>query len=218
MGEPRKVFRIEEIAVMRRQPLAEAVPAAPGYAEIMQELSALRALITPAAPSPAADMPQRAGIERLTSALNLLHAVLRGTQHERAGCNDQAPTTRITHELEAVRKGSEEATQKILAAAEEIDQAANNLSAALKDKIDRGLAQDIQDRVVHIFEACNFQDLISQRVAKVLATLKDIEAEIARARAEIARARTAPAMHGPRLESDHGHASQGDIDILFERA
>ncbi len=79
MGEPRKVFRIEEIAVMRRQPLAEAVPAAPGYAEIMQELSALRAIIAPAPPSPAADIPQRAGIERLTSALNLLHAVLRGT-------------------------------------------------------------------------------------------------------------------------------------------
>jgi chemotaxis protein CheZ len=120
--------------------------------------------------------------------------------------------TRIAHELEAVSQGSEEATQKILAAAEDIDQVADNLTAVLKDEIDRGLAQDIRDRVVQIFEACNFQDLTSQRVAKVMAALKEIEAEIARALAEIAPARAAPPVHGPRFESDNGHASQRDID------
>jgi chemotaxis protein CheZ len=95
---------------------------------------------------------------------------------------------------------------------------ADNLTAALKDEIGRGLAQDIRDRVVQIFEACNFQDLTSQRVAKVMLALKEIEAEIARALAAIAPALAAPAVHGPRLESDSGHASQRDIDLMFDRA
>jgi hypothetical protein len=51
-----------------------------------------------------------------------------------------------------------------------------------------------------------------------MAALKDIEAEIARALAEISPARGAPAVHGPRLESDSGNASQRDIDLMFDRA
>ena len=122
---------------------------------------------------------------------------------------------RIASELEAVMQGSEQATQKILAAAEEIDQAANNLSAALKGKSEQGLAQDIRDRVIAIFEACNFQDLTSQRVAKVMATLARIERQIARALEELARGNAAPPMHGPRLESDRGHVSQSEVDSMF---
>jgi len=40
----------------------------------------------------------------------------------------------------------------------------------LKDNFERGLAQDIRDQVTQIFEACNFQDLTSQRVVKVRAS------------------------------------------------
>jgi chemotaxis protein CheZ len=125
------------------------------------------------------------------------------------------PASRIAHELEAVSKDIEVATQKILAAAEDIDQAADNLAAAFKDGIDRGLAQDIRDRVVQIFEACNFQDLTSQRVSKVMATLDRIEGQITRALAELTRADDPLVMHGPRLDGDRGHVSQNDIDSMF---
>ncbi len=74
--------------------------------------------------------------------------------------------------------GTAQATQKILAAAEEIDQAADSLSAALKGRIEQGAAQDIRDLVIRIFEACNFQDLIGQRITKVMATLKPIEDQL----------------------------------------
>ena len=111
-------------------------------------------------------------------------------------------------------KGCEQATQKILAAAEEIDQAANNLSAALKGNSEQGLAQDIRDRVIAIFEACNFQDLTSQRVAKVLAAFGGIEQQIARVLDELTR-EPAPPMHGPRLENDRGHVSQREVNSLF---
>jgi hypothetical protein len=53
MVERRKVFRIEEIAAGQRKTPADETVAASGYAEIMQELRALRALIAPSrSPSP----------------------------------------------------------------------------------------------------------------------------------------------------------------------
>ena len=112
---------------------------------------------------------------------------------------------------------SELATQKILAAAEDIDQAANNLSAALKGDFESGLAQDIRDRVIQIFEACNFQDVTSQRVAKVMATFAGLERQIAGVLNELAGVDAAPPLHGPHLAGDPGHVSQSDVDSLFDR-
>ena len=220
MAEPRKIFRIEETAAMRLEPLVEDNPAALAHAEIMHELGALRLLMAsaPSARSARTDVSQRGEVTRLASELHLIHSVIRGTQSEPLdpGLRLQAEQmTRVACELDAVIKGSEQATQKILAAAEDIDQAANNLSAALKGEIEQGLAQDIQDRVIEIFEACNFQDLTSQRVAKVMVTLDRIEGQITRALAELTKADDPPVMHGPRLDGDRGHASQNDIDSMF---
>jgi chemotaxis protein CheZ len=221
MAERRRIFRIEETAATRLEPPAEDNPAAHAHAEIMHELGTLRSLLaaTPSAPaSRRADIVPRSDIARLASELHLIHAVIRGTQSEPLdpGLRLQAEQmTRVAHELDAVIRGSEQATQKILAAAEDIDQAANNLSAALKGELEQGLAQDIRDRVIEIFEACNFQDLTSQRVVKVMATLDRIEAQITRALAELAEAGGQPRMHGPRLESERGHVSQNDIDSMF---
>ena len=64
--------------------------------------------------------------------------------------------------------------------AEEIDQLASTLAARLKDEQSGALVQDIQERVIKIFEACNFQDLTGQRITKVVATLKFIETHIMR--------------------------------------
>jgi chemotaxis protein CheZ len=103
-----------------------------------------------------------------------------------------------------------------LDAAESIDQAANNLAGLLKGHFECGLAQDIRDRVIQIFEACNFQDLTSQRVAKVRASFNSLDRQITRALEEMARADTAPPLHGPRLGDNTSHVSQSDIDSLFE--
>jgi chemotaxis protein CheZ len=218
MGEPRKVFRIEEMAAPRRAAPSDDAPAPP-LAEIMDELAALRATLTAEPHWPAAARGLRHdAIDRLTAKLRLIRSTITGAEQEHAGANGArslaVPATRITHELEAVMQGSEQATEKILAAAEEIDQAANNLSASLKSDSEQGLAQDIRDRVIAIFEACNFQDLTCQRVAKVMASLGRIEHQIARTLDELSRD-AAPAMHGPRLEGDGGHASQSDVDFMF---
>jgi chemotaxis protein CheZ len=215
MAEQRKVFRIEETAA----DLQSDDPQALRHAGLMQELRTLRTMLAAGAPQPApAESLRHATTERLISELHTIQSRLGGTPPHPAGreaWQTPAAAARIADELEAVMKGSEQATERILAAAEDIDQTANNLSAVLKDRAEQELAHDIRDRVIQIFEACNFQDLTSQRVAKVMATLRRIDEQISIALNGFARADAAPAASGPRLESDHGHASQSEIDTLF---
>ena len=236
MAAPRKIFRIEEtpaarIAAGGMRPAARRTEFMPAQdlkkqdlkEQDLQELAALRsAFAAPAAPFVQADI-SGAGNGRLTSELHLIAGRLTG---DAANSGDEetgpVPLTRIAHELLAVTTGTEQATQKILAAAEEIDQLANNLSAALKGKIEQGLAQDIQDLVIRVFEACNFQDLIGQRVSKVMTTLKFVEDHISSVLDEIKNMSARPSgeaaqyLHGPRLDDDSGHVSQTDIDAIFD--
>ncbi len=225
MAGPRKVFRIEETAAARQRPNLESARGALPDAEIVRELRALRAALV--APAPAS--PGNGGVHRQASRLGLIAGAIHGGDTNDAAAaaagagasaaNEAMP--RIARELNAVVESSERATQKILTAAEDIDVAAGNLSAALGGSIEQGLAQDIQDLVIQIFEACNFQDLIGQRIAKVLATLDVVEDHIARVLDEIknasagARRCGANSLHGPRLDSDSGHASQDEVDAMF---
>jgi chemotaxis protein CheZ len=198
MAAARSIFRIEQTAVMRPKPLADdAGDALARHAEIMNALVALRAAIAEiAAPRASAGGTPRTDVQ------------------EKGSRADDMMRARRT--LDAVCRDSEAATQRILAAAEDIDQTANNLSAALKGRIEQELAQDIRDRAVQIFEACNFQDLIGQRLAAVLTALTSAEHHVAPPPVSDAP-RIGPAVHGPRLDGDGGHLSQAEIDALFRR-
>lgn len=229
MAAPRKVFRIEEIRAARLPD--EDAEAAQRHTEIMKAFDALRsAFAASPAPSPSpspsgtSDMMSGAESGRLATELNLIASRLTGgdTGNGHAADDETVPLTRIANELLAVTSGTEQATQKILAAAEQIDQLANNLSASLKGRIEQGPAQDIRELVLRIFEACNFQDLIGQRVSKVLTTLKFVEEHISTVLEEIKtmsmrpQAGTMQYLHGPRLDHDSGHASQTAIDAIFD--
>jgi chemotaxis protein CheZ len=224
MAERRKVFRIEQTAAARLETTADAGQAGLRHREIMHELRALRAALAARRDSVASAAADFGEAARLASELNFIAGAINSSGKEaednaRGSAAAPAPMSRIDDELNAVISSTERATQKILAAAEEIDSTANNLSAALHGRIEQQLAQDIQDLVIEIFEACNFQDLIGQRVAKVLAAVKFIEEHIARVLEEIQTASAAAAaLHGPRLDSDRGHASQDDIDAMFANA
>jgi chemotaxis protein CheZ len=221
MAEPCKVFRIEQSAAARLEPNVETAQSALRHAAILRELATLRAAIGAATPPRARPGAASAGGEssRLSNELTLIAGAIRGGESGgESSAQAAAPMSRIDHELNAVVSGTEAATQKILAAAEEIDSTANTLSAALKGRLEQDLAQDIQDQVIAIFEACNFQDLIGQRVAKVLAAVKFVEDHIARVLEEIKTASAAAeALHGPRLDGDRGHASQDDVDAIFAK-
>ena len=172
--------------------------------------------------------------EKLKVELDLIHEAINRTKREIAVLHgksfDGDEMTKVTGELGAVVGGTEEATQQILEAAEAIDEAASALAKAPTADIQAQLAQDIQERVISIFEACNFQDLTGQRISKVMATMKFIEHHInvmmeiwggvdhIKAHAPPIvddRIGDARLLNGPKGPGEDGHASQNDIDALF---
>ncbi len=74
---------------------------------------------------------------------------------------------RAGKELDAIVKATEEATNTIMTAAEEI-------MAADTEQADT-YQQTVNDAVMRIFEACSFQDITGQRISKVVETLTYIE-------------------------------------------
>src|SRR5262245_39172097 len=199
----RKVFRIEEMIDARRASAAAGAAAETGAP----------------ARAPETDTIERA-IGRTKQEIATLHA----------GGFDGRQSGRAFRELDAVVDGTERATAQILTAAEEIDEAANNLTGLLKGVQEQALAQDIRDQVIRIFEACNFQDLTSQRIATVIATLQSVEDHIGRMMEiwggieafrdcvlAVAADRTPETMplSGPKLDTASGHVTQREIDTLF---
>jgi chemotaxis protein CheZ len=211
--------------------------------EVLTELKALRDLIEHRAPALGhvidADAEQHdqitAGdLSKLKSETDSIHRAISRTMQELAslhfGTFGDADQGRASRELDAVVDSTERATQQILEAAEFVDEAANTLSASLKQDQEQALASDIRDHVVRIFEACNFQDLSGQRIAKVLATLTFVEDRVARmleiwggrdaiknyaAGALVDRITETKLTNGPKLGGEPGHVSQREIDALF---
>jgi chemotaxis protein CheZ len=250
----RKRFRIEESFFGAAPGSAEVDgDALPMHREIMNELRALREQMagphraaaeggidpTPQQASDAQILLQtyRAQIEqceKLKVELDLIHDAIIRTKQEIAMLHgksfDGAEMAKMTGELGAVVGGTEQATQQILEATEAIDQAATALARVTSPDQQRLLSEEIQERVVSIFEACNFQDLTGQRISKVMATMKFIEHHITvmmdiwggvdaiKAHAPGAlddRVGDARLLNGPKLAGDTGHASQDDIDAMF---
>jgi chemotaxis protein CheZ len=256
----RKRFRIEEISY-GSTPMPVEVDGGDGipmHREIMSELRAIRDQMAspnrgsaaPAAPSVADATAQEiaaaqalletyraqiAQCEKLKVELDLIHDAINRTKREIAVLHGKSfngdEMSKVTGELGAVVGGTEEATQQILEAAEAIDQAATALTKVNSPDQQKLLSEEISERVVSIFEACNFQDLTGQRIGKVMATMKFIENHITvmmdiwggvdaiRAHAPPIiddREGDAKLLNGPKAVGDVGHASQNDIDALFD--
>src|SRR5262245_3052933 len=235
----RKVFRIEEMQSAGEQMDGADATAAPQQ-RILAELAALRGLIerssngAPPIERGPLGSSEIDHLRQLKSETDSIHRAIDRTKHEIAALHVNAlnapETGRAARELDAVIGGSEHAIQQILAAAEDIDEAANTLSAGLKQEQERALAQDIRDQVIRIFEASNFQDLAGQRITRVLVALKFIEERVARmmeiwggieafrdhtAAALAERGQPSLMLNGPKLDGDSGHASQAEVDALF---
>ena len=84
----------------------------------------------------------------------------------------------VASELDAIVNATEGATQTILGAAEKIEGLTREIAAHGVDTYVTRLTEDINETIVEIFEACNFQDITGQRITKVVRTLKYIEARI----------------------------------------
>jgi chemotaxis protein CheZ len=170
-----------------------------------------------------------ASVQSLKQELALLHEAVAHNIRELTALIGDGRERRMAHaagKLGAAVEGMEKATVKILKSTEVIDESAKTLAATLKDDYKRGLAQEIQDYVVKIYEACNFQDLSGQRIGNVIETLNMIEDQVEQMldRHNNRPPATSPAakplasqglLNGPRLDGDSGHTSQNDIDAMF---
>lgn len=135
-----------------------------------------------------------------------------------AGASNPAPDQRIVQdELDAIAGGADESFERILTAAEDIDEAANTLVALLAREQDQEIARAIRRQVARIFEACTFHDLANQRIAKVLETLRSVDVRTSgtpdKSRAAASRR---PLVNGPKLDGASGHATQSAVDKLFD--
>src|SRR5216684_3476247 len=198
----RKRFRIEE-AFGGDMPLSGAQDGdiGPMHREIMSELRAIRSQMAGGrgAATAVADAlfthevgeaqalleTYRAQIEqceKLKVELDLISDAINRTKREIAVLHGKSfngeEMAKVNGELGAVVGGTEQATQQILEATEAIDQAATALSRNISPDQQKLLSEEIQERVVSIFEACNFQDLTGQRISKVMSTMKFIEQHI----------------------------------------
>ena len=253
----RKRFRIEEVFAGDLPPLAMMDgEVGPMHQEIMNELRAIRSQM--AAPLRGAasgtagetvseqevadalallqtDRAQIEQCEKLKVELDLIYDAISRTKREIAVLHGKSfngeEMARVNGELGAVVGGTEEATQQILEAAESIDQAASALMKVNSPDQRKLLSEEIQERVVSIFEACNFQDLTGQRIKKVMTTMKFIENHITIMMEiwggiDAIKSHAPPIvdgregderlLNGPKLADDAGHASQDDIDALFD--
>jgi chemotaxis protein CheZ len=255
----RKRFRIEE-AIVGQLPESEITGGeiGPQHREIMDELRAIRAQMATSFRSSGTNSSNaeieetaarevaetralldsyRAQIEqceKLKVELDLIHDAINRTKGEIAVLHAKSfngeEMAKVNGELGAVVGGTEQATQQILEAAEAIDQAASALGKVDSPEQQKILSEDIQERVVSIFEACNFQDLTGQRINKVMTTMKFIEHHIVvmmdiwggvdaiKAHAPPIvdnREGDAKLLNGPKADGEVGHASQDDIDAMF---
>lgn len=234
----RRAFRAENL--LQKAQAADQYAADPlnQHREIMAEIASLKELIRPVediGDKMLAKFKHELGeAAKLKAELDSIYEAIAKTKHEIATLHsttsaDSRDMARVTNELDAVVIGTEGATETILASAEFIDETANTLSARLSGQ-DAELANDIQERVVQIFEACNFQDLTGQRITKVISTLRFIEDRIVRMMdiwggiesfqtiepdTMPVREGDAALLNGPSLQTDEGVASQDDIDALF---
>jgi chemotaxis protein CheZ len=139
------------------------------------------------------------------------------------GVND-LKNTRIPsagEELGAIVKATENATNTIMECAEALMAADASDPVAYKALVD--------DKMMVIFEACSFQDITGQRIAKVVETLQHIESRVARF-ADVMQAKDLDSilsetekqraerkeklmLNGPQLEGK-GH-DQNAVDQLF---
>ena len=120
-----------------------------------------------------------------------------------------------TDELDAIVQHTAAATDSILEVCETLDTVAG--------KLDADGAGVLQDATTRIYEACSFQDITGQRITKVVATLKAIDAKVGHIMATFDKREGRPPpkplpveeslLNGPQLPANA--MDQSDIDKLL---
>ncbi len=244
MAPLQKRFRIEQ--TLRPGPEAPAPSSAPAspqtdarLSEILATVQELRRFLDPsqklAAEVIEAYRAEIAQVYQLRAELDAMKEAIASTKREIASLyrsdHEGKGMRRVAGELDAVVGATEQATTHILAGLEDIENHAQMLRAVGADTTGNDHVGQILDRIVAMYEACNFQDLTGQRISKIVNVLKFVEERLDKmigvwggldAFKELIDAEGQPAanpeaslLNGPKLEEDEGHVDQTDIDALF---
>jgi chemotaxis protein CheZ len=115
-----------------------------------------------------------------------------------------------TDELAAIVAHTAQATHEIIDSCEKLEEVTATLDA--------GRAAPLEGAITRIYEACSFQDITGQRIAKVVAALQAIERRITKARQGMPPVQPLPRqetlLNGPQLPG--AGISQSAIDALFD--
>lgn len=250
MMTERKLFtaELQRLKALSAKGEAPAHPGAPSNAEVLKALDEIRGdiralehLIKGEEPPPpsaqAASMDEmvsqkQAEVSMLKTELRALAVCIEQTKQEIAALrpkdSDDDRLMAVTFELDAIVSATENATQGILESAEKIEGLTKEIQSHANDAYVGRLAEDINETIINIFEACNFQDITGQRITKVVKTLQYIEArinamidiwgpdniaEIVPKPVDDHRDDDAKPLNGPALENQG--ISQSEIDALF---
>ena len=173
--------------------------------------------------------------KKLKSELDQLTAAIDTTKREIASmrykdANKYERIIDVTHELDEVVLDTERATESILSCCEDIEKHIDVISLQASSADERAEIEALSEKVVNIYEACNFQDITGQRINKVVNTLKFIEERLEVMMAiwggrdsfsgidvpdrEVGH-EDELLLNGP-ARSDDAQVSQDDIDALFD--
>ncbi|MCW2237759.1 protein phosphatase CheZ [Azospirillum canadense] len=134
-----------------------------------------------------------------------------------------------SQELSAVVSATEAATNTIMACAEELEEVVHELKSSLPEGYHNDRVNDMNEIIVRIYEACNFQDLTGQRITKVVRALTFIEERVDAMMGHwnkrefeamplpptVTKMDESLELHGPGDHQEMGNISQADIDALF---
>jgi chemotaxis regulatin CheY-phosphate phosphatase CheZ len=112
-----------------------------------------------------------------------------------------------TIELDAIVSTTELATSEILASAERVQE----ISWTLREQgLEPSFCDQLDGLMTQTYQACSFQDLTGQRIAKVIETLQQIEARVARF-AKVAQTDDADAARAPARAKSNTQAAVDKI-------
>lgn len=115
----------------------------------------------------------KAEIDKLSAAIDTTKREIATMRYKDA--NKYERITDVTHELDEVVLDTERATETILSSCEAIETHIDAIELQASSPEERAEIAGLGQKVVKIYEACNFQDITGQRITKVVNTLKFIE-------------------------------------------
>ncbi len=176
----RKMMELRGEIVPDDIPSADAGPF-PDLSQLFAEIRELKGLIkgAPAKPEAASELPEMSVLrEHLVDLRNHIDETKKEIASIRRPGEEDDRLTSAAMELDAIVAVTEQATNQILNASEEIGELLDKMKERSGDVGAHVMIDEAMGKTINIMEACNFQDLSGQRTSKVIKTIQYLEERI----------------------------------------